>query len=543
MIGNRLGCAAAGALLALAISAPPAVAQAGASAEWVAQDEVFYHIFVRSFRDSDGDRIGDLAGIRQGLDYLQDLGVTSLLLTPIQPSPFYHNYFATDFEGIDPDYGDEQSWRALVAAVHERGMRIYLDVEIQYLAEGHPWWRDSEGRPGSRFSRYLIYHGPGNTRPESAVYGLTITPMWDGTSVGLTTVNLREPAVVRYFEGMLSRLADPNGDGRFADGVDGFRIDHMMDDLDGKGIMTNLFADFWAPVFARVRRTNPRIRIIAEQYDWGFGEDFLTRGGADMVFAFPIRGAISSLKRSALADALMQTARRTPAGKGQLVFIENHDMNRYASEVGGDARRVRLGAALGILLKGTPIIYYGQELGMQGRKHEGWTADGTDIPDREAFEWTAKVEGSGAATWYRGPGPWWTERYAQDDDGISVAEQTADPGSLLSFYRRLLALRRARPELRAGDQQLIALADTSVLAVARTAGEDSCLLVANLGDRPVRVSVPLPASLEAAPLIDLIAKRALPAGALIELAPYAVKLLAHAARRHNERSGARPRPA
>ena len=105
------------------------------------QDEVFYQIFVRSFRDSDGDRIGDLRGIQDRLGYLQDLGVTSILLTPINPSPFYHNYFASSFEGVDPEYGGAGSLPALVGAIHARGMKIYLDQEIQYVAQDHLWWR------------------------------------------------------------------------------------------------------------------------------------------------------------------------------------------------------------------------------------------------------------------------------------------------------------------------------------------------------------------------------------------------------------------
>ncbi|NJD09941.1 MAG: DUF3459 domain-containing protein [Gemmatimonadetes bacterium] len=510
------------ATLGLAAAPRPAVAQA---AEWAAQDETVYHIFVRSFRDSDGDRIGDLKGIEQGLDYLQALGITSLLLSPIQPSPFYHNYFATSFEGIDPDYGDVRDWHDLVTAVHARGMKIYLDVEIQYVAAGHPWWQESAGNPASPYTPFMLYHGPGNTQPESAVYGLTTTPTWDGRNIGLATINLRAPEVLRYFQVMLGALAAPNGDGRFLDGVDGFRIDHMMDDLDNKGILTNLFADFWAPVFAHLRSVNPRITIIGEQFDWGYGEDFLKRGGVDLVFAFPIRGAIVSLDRRALASALAETAQKTPAGKGQLVFIENHDVNRFASELRDDARRLRAGAALGILLPWTPSIYYGQELGMRGRRHEGWTADGTDIPDREAFEWTRRVEGPGAALWYRDTGPWWTERYARDDDGISVEEQQGDPGSLLSYYRRLLALRRGRPELRRGAVQFLAAPDSALLALARTTGDQTSVLLVNLSDRAVRAAVPLPAALQGVPLRDLLTDAPVGSGPL-ELTPYAAMLLA-----------------
>jgi hypothetical protein len=95
--------------------------------------EVFYHIFTRSFRDSNGDGEGDLQGVIEGLDYLRDLGVTSILLTPLYPSHYYHNYFASDFYGIDPEFGTMDDYLRLVAEVHRRGMKIYLDQEMQYV--------------------------------------------------------------------------------------------------------------------------------------------------------------------------------------------------------------------------------------------------------------------------------------------------------------------------------------------------------------------------------------------------------------------------
>jgi alpha-amylase len=492
------------------------------------EDEVFYHIFVRSFRDSDGDRIGDLRGIRDALGYLHDLGVTSLLLTPINPSPFYHNYFASSFEGVDSAYGGMDAFRDLVKAVHARGMKIYLDQEIQYVAQDHPWLRQSLGRPASGFGRYVMYNGPGNTRPESGVFGLSEVQVYNGERIGLATVNLPDSAVGHYFQELFAAMVDPNHDGRFDDGVDGFRIDHMMDDLDLKGKLTDLFAGFWVPVFQRARAVNPRIRIIAEQFDWGYGEDFLTRGGTDMVFAFPLRAAIVSLERDSIADAITQTNRRTPAGKGQLLFIENHDMNRFASEVGGDARKLRVGAALNLLLKGTPLIYYGQEIGMKGRQSKAWGTDANDIPVREAFEWARKGEGPGSAAWYRDTGPWWTDRCARDDDGISVEEQERDPASLLSFYRRLLALRRERPELVSGDAQVVATDRADALAVLRATTGHASLLLVNLADSAATVMVQgerLPEMLRGPGLRDLLSGTAESKAGQVGLPPFGVKLL------------------
>jgi glycosidase len=465
----------------LKVRQQPARADAG--------DEVFYHIFVRSFHDSNGDQIGDLRGIQEKLGYLQDLGVTSILLTPIVPSPFYHNYFASSFEGVDSAFGGLEAYRELVEAIHARGMKLYLDQEIQYVAQGHSWL-GSVNHPASEYSRYVLYNGPDNTKPEAGVFGISVFPMWDGSKVGIVTVNLLDSLPRRYFQKLFVSMVDPNGDGRFDDGVDGFRIDHMMDDLDLKGKLTNLFADFWAPVFTSARKANPRLKIIAEQYDWGYGEDFLTRGGVDMVFAFPLRNAIVSLKRDSIVGAIAETWKRTPAGKEQLVFIENHDMNRFASEMDGDIRKEKVGAALNILLRGTPLIYYGQELGMQGRQNKTWGTDANDIPVREAFEWTRRGDAPGQATWYRGKGAWWTGRYAKDGDGVSVEEEERDSTSLLSFYRRLLKMRRERPELVSGEQRVLASDRPNVLTIQRSLPGHTSLLLVNLADSATTVEVP-----------------------------------------------------
>ncbi len=536
------GIVAALAVAALWPLAPGAAAQtptggaagkpaATASPGWAATDEVFYQIFLRSFRDSDGDRVGDLRGIEQSLGYLKRLGITSILITPICPSPFYHNYFCTSFETVEPAYGGEGAWRSLVRAVHARGMKLYLDVEDQYVAEGHPWWAESQGNPASKYSRYLIYHGPGNTQPATAVFEITGAPAYDGRQVGITTVNLPEPAVREYFQRLFLGFVDPSGDGRLDEGVDGFRLDHMMDDLDGKPELKSLFADFWAPIFARLRAANPRVRFIAEQGDWGWGDDWLTRGGADLVFAFPLQRAIATLNRDSIAAAIEGTRARTPAGKGQLVFIENHDVMRFASRVGGDPRKERIGAALAILLEGTPLIYYGQEIGMKGKQATSWGWGWNDIPVREAFRWTAREEDPGSAIWYQGSGAWWTDRFNRDGDGVSVAQEQDDPGSLLSFYRRLLALRRAHPELREGDERVLAADRPDVLAVLRSTPTRASVLLVNLGDRPRVVTLDpgqLPPSLARRPLTDLLSGAALPStgGRLsIALEPFGLKLV------------------
>jgi glycosidase len=290
---------------------------------------------------------------------------------------------------------------------------------------------------------------------------------------------------VTYFDAYLHDWVDPNRDGDFTDGADGFRLDHMMDDLDSKGILTNLFADFWRPAFDRLRAINPDIALIAEQWDWQYGEDYLTRADTSAVFAFPIHEAIRSWDRTALVTAINRTSEVTPAGKAQLIFAENHDVSRIASDPGMTPEKLRSAAALVFLLRGTPILYYGQELGMRGRKDAGYQTDEADIPMREAFKWAAIDAAPEQAIWYRRPGErFWDQRYARDHDGISVEEQQLRPDSLLSHYRRLASLRRTHAALVAGEQAVMA-GDARLLIVQRSTPDQRLLIVSNLSAEAV----------------------------------------------------------
>ena len=451
-------------------------------------DEVFYHIFTRSMRDSNGDGQGDLKGIEQSLDYLKKLGVTSILLTPLYPSAFYHNYFASNFEGVDPEFGTMDDYRGLVAAVHARGMKIYLDQEFQYVAYDHDWFKSALGNPNSPYSEFLIFHGPNNTKPEEGPFGITIAKRFPDDETGITTVNVKSPKFRAWATDYLLRWVDPNRDGDFSDGVDGFRLDHMMDDLDSKGILTNLFDDFWKPVFAELSKTNPKLNLIAEQWDWGYGADFLRRGHVDAAFAFPLAGAIRSFDTAKIVEAIAKTEEAIPAGKHELVFVENHDMPRVASDKGVTAEKLRTAATLSILLKGTPLIYYGQELGMRGEARPEYKSDEKDIGNREAFEWDAKIETAVQAIWYKGPKSYWTERFARDDDGVSVAEQDGDASSLLNHYRKVLSLRSAHPALRS-DRQRVIDAPGDLLVVERGSAGETMLIVANLSAKPASYAV------------------------------------------------------
>lgn len=443
-----------------------------------AQEEVIYHVFQRSFFDSNNDGHGDLKGINQKLDYLQDLGVTSILLTPLYVSDFYHNYFAKDFEGIDPEYGTMADYLALVKEIHKRKMKVYQDVEMQYVAGTHQWFQESFNNPKSKFSGYLLYEDAENKKP-FYFYGVPEFTLYDNSKQQIIVVNMKSEKVKDYTQKVLQYWIDPNKDGKFDDGVDGFRLDHMMDNLDNMNKLTNLFEDFWTPLLTNLKTVNPELKIIAEQANWAsYGHDYLTKGSVDEVFAFRLAFAISKFDKAEIEKAADSTFLYNPKGKNQIVFLENHDTNRFASNDNMTLPKAKAAAAIQFLIGGIPSIYYGQEIGMKGKHEQLGMTDGNDIPIREAFDWYAS-DGKGMALWYKDSGPWWDKRSQKPNDGISLAEQNKDKQSLWYFYQGMMQLRKKYPVLQTGVYANVANNNPEVLTFSRTL-KQSMIVAVNL---------------------------------------------------------------
>lgn len=453
-------------------------------------DEIFYHVFQRSFYDSTGDQIGDLKGLAMKLDYIQALGVTSILILPLYDSIFYHNYFASDFRKIDPTYGSLQDYIDLVDAVHERGMKLYLDMEVQYVAEDHKWFKDSFENPSSPFSDHIIYNGPNNTDPESIIFNLKEIHSYDGQVKKVACLDILNPRTQDVLFEEFKFWLDPFQDASLRSGIDGFRLDHMMDDLDDKGKLTGVYSKFWSPLIQRLKKIKPELKFIGEQANWeSHGEKAFTEAGVDYMFAFPLKFSISDLDVQRIIGDQMQGINDTPENKEQILILENHDTTRFATSVGSKPGFLRIGATLNILLKGIPAIYYGQELGMTGAG--GFNAygisDGNDIPRREAFPWYAITEGEGVALWYKESGPWWNDSTLADEDGISVEEQEGDAHSLLNFYRKLIMIRKSFRSIQKGNITFLDTRIPDCLAFLRAYEDEEPLFVSinfSAQDRP-----------------------------------------------------------
>jgi len=446
--------------------------------------EVIYHIFQRSFYDSDGNLQGDLTGLKQKLPYLQNLGITSILLLPLYDADCYHNYFANSFEKIDPTFGTMDEYISLVKEIHKRKMKVYMDMETQYVTEKHLWWKDAVGNLNSPYSDYILFEDAAHKIPATIIYDLRQLNNFNGTSIKITTVNLKSKKVLDYNKKLFSFFVDPNKDGKFDDGVDGFRLDHAMDHLDGKAALTNLFVEFWNPLMTHLKKQNPALKTVAEQADWkDYGFAYLTNAGVDRVFGFGLQQAILSFDKQNLiinADTILA---QCPKGKEQIIFIENHDIDRFAS-IEPNLEKQKIAASLMLLIGGIPSIYYGQEIGMLGKNGNWGGTDGNDIPRRTAFKWNKSYEGTGMATWYKKIDAAWNNDNLNVNDDVSLEAQLKDNNSLFNYYKKMIELKQSNPALALGNYVNAINNNKKVFSFYRTHNNIKVLVAVNLSNEP-----------------------------------------------------------
>jgi glycosidase len=446
--------------------------------------EVIYHVFQRSFYDSDGNLQGDLTGLKQKLPYLQNLGITSILLLPLYDADCYHNYFANSFEKIDPTFGTMDEYISLVKEIHKRKMKVYMDMETQYVTEKHLWWKDAVGNLNSPYSDYILFDDAAHKVPATIIYDLRQLNNFNGTSIKITTVNLKSKKVLDYNKKLFSFFVDPNKDGKFDDGVDGFRLDHAMDHLDGKAALTNLFVEFWNPLMTHLKKQNPALKSVAEQADWkDYGFSYLKNAGVDRVFGFGLQQAILSFDKQNLiinADTILA---QCPKGKEQIIFIENHDIDRFAS-IEPNLEKQKIAASLMLLIGGIPSIYYGQEIGMLGKNGNWGGTDGNDIPRRTAFKWTESYDYKGMATWYRKIDAAWNNENLNVNDDVSLEVQLKDNNSLFNYYKKMIELKQSNPALALGNYVNAINNNNKVFSFYRTHNNIKVLVAVNLSNEP-----------------------------------------------------------
>jgi alpha-glucosidase len=469
------------------------------------QSGVVYQVYPRSFHDASGDGVGDLAGVVAKLDYLSDtLGVDAIWLSPFYPSPMADfGYDISEYCDVDPLFGDLATFDALVAAAHERGIRIVVDYVPNHTSDQHPWFRSARASRESPYRDWYVWHDPqpDGSPPNNwlAVFGGSAWE-WDQATGQYylhsflreqPDLNWRNPAVERAMLDVLRFWLDR--------GVDGFRLDavrrimkdpELRDNPPNPGALSEAHRPQGAydsqrhvhdmahadihPLFRRIRgllgtyeRADGRPRVtIGEIPDLDWPSLCRYYGGQLDELHLPSNFGLLGMTWNARAVRALVDAYEAalPPGAWPNWVLGSHDESRVATRLGSPAR-ARLAMMLLLTLRGTPILYYGDELGMH---------DVPIPPEHVRDPWGRNVPGLGLGRdpartpmpWDRTPNagfcppdatPWLP--LGNDAGAVNVESELADRRSMLTLTRRLLALRRTSPALSVGSYRPLDGAD------------------------------------------------------------------------------------
>jgi trehalose-6-phosphate hydrolase len=453
---------------------------------------VFYEIYMPSFKDGTGDGIGDFAGITSKLDYLKELGVEGIWLTPFYSSPKVDNgYDIADYYDIDPDYGTMADFDLFIKEAHQRGIRVIADLVLNHTSSEHPWFQESKSAKDHPKRDWYIWRDEPNNW-ESFFGGsaweydaLTNQYYYHAFAKEQVDLNWANPEVKAAMFEVMKFWLDK--------GVDGFRLDvinflkvndtfqdnpfddkneqHHLYDKDQEGILTIIeeiaaFVHQYPDKFL-VGEVGSEELDILKRYS---GKDLL-----DVVFNFNI-GSIGEFDVDRLFRGLVETEQAYSREQFPTLFFSSHDMSRYISRFGGNEERAKLISTLMLTAKGVPFIYYGDEIGMNdwitdditkmkdvqglmgyelaleaGKAHEGAVVIANEKSrdkSRTPMQWNSdtNVGFSEGQPWITIP----NEAY-----GVNVADQQSDPDSMLSFYKSLLKLRKEHSALRLGEYRIL----------------------------------------------------------------------------------------
>ncbi len=431
----------------------------GAGLETENNSRVFYEIFVGSFSDSNGDGIGDLRGIINRMDYLNDgdpasgksLGIEGIWLTPVFLSPSYHKYDVTDYYQVDPDFGTLEDLTELVALCHERDVKLILDLPLNHTGSRHRWFKN--------FSNAHLMHNPDNSYYDFYTWIDPEDPIPPGrhfsrlppSGLALYESNFSDDMPELNFDNEAVRQAVLDVAEYWLDqGIDGFRFDAAKYPYYGEHDKN---ADFWIWYTDELKKINPDIYTVAEVWD---GDGIISRYlNAFNCFHFSVsqaEGIIAATAGGGDVNKFTRTVQKylddihsiNPEAM-DIPFIANHDTDRAAGYLSMANGRMQVAANLYLLSPGSPFIYYGEEIGLRGSRGGA----NTDANRRLAMLWgDGDTVRDPAGSTYDSQTPY------------TVKDLEAMNGSLLQHYRRLIALRKANPEIARGTYTALSFPDT-----------------------------------------------------------------------------------
>lgn len=447
----------------------------------------YYEIFVYSFCDSDGDGIGDLNGVTEKLDYVQDMGFNGIWLMPVMQSASYHKYDVEDYYSIDREYGTTEDFQKLVEECHKRNINVVIDFVINHSSAGHPWFTQAcdylrelpEGQePDSGECPYVDYYHFAREQVNSDYHEISGSDWYyEGVfSTNMPDLNLGNDALRAELEDISGFWIDM--------GVDGFRMDAAMH-FEEEDVPFNTDVLNW--LYSFCRGLNPEFYMVSEV--WAGKATIASYYGSltPSMFNFDaasaegklIKAAKGNYKAAAFVESMVgyqeDYARNNP-DYIDAPFITNHDMGRVANALMKDADDMKMAGGLLMTMNGSPFVYYGEEIGMSssGQKDEN---------KRLPMIWSD----TDAAGMTKGP-------LDADKDIVSAfagaAQQQEDPYSILNYYRRAVRLRNENPEIARGQIEIVeSLTEGNQAAITKTYEDSTIGIVYNTSDEALTIEL------------------------------------------------------
>lgn len=447
----------------------------------------FYEIFPYSFYDSDGDGIGDLKGITQKLDYLNDgdpsttddLGIEGIWLMPIMQSPSYHKYNVTDYMTIDTAYGTNDDMKTLLEEAHQRHINVIIDLVINHTSRTHEWFQKAleELKDGKTDGYADYYHFEENKNEDG----------WRKAGVGdwyyegqfdddMPDLNLKNESVRKELQEIVKYWLDM--------GVDGFRLDAVWWFESGKTSSDDdsSIEDLkWLYDYAKTIKED--VYMVGECWESSITISNFYRSGLDSFFNFDMQGATGRVNSSINTKDARSFTQYLETWQNDIwennpnaidtPFISNHDTGRSAGFIPKNTNR-RLAAALYLLSPGNSFIYYGEEIGMTGSRN--------DPEKRTGMYWSAAD-----STGYVAEIP---DAKADGKPDQSVEEQLADENSLLNYYKKVIALKNQNPEIARGTLKAVDFGTNATAGYVTEYDGSKVMVIFNLSDKSATVTVP-----------------------------------------------------
>ncbi len=526
------------------------------------KDAIFYELYIRAFRDSNGDGHGDLAGVVEKLDYLKHLGVDCIWLLPFYPSPLKDDgYDVVDFTDIHPDYGTLQDFDRLIEEAHARGLRVIVDLVVNHTSDQHPWFVEARSSRDSAKRDWYVWSDTVQRYEDARIIFVdtevsnwtydsqTGQYYWHRFYASQPDLNYDNPEVQQAMLDAMAFWLDR--------GIDGFRVDAVPYLYQREGTncenlpethvylrrMRRFVEERWPQAVLLCEANQPPQDVVAYLGD---GDEF------HMAFHFPLMPRIFMALRSGDATVVREIMAQTPPIPPccqWCTFLRNHDeltlemvteeerqwmwqeyapdprmrlnlgiRRRLAPLLDNDPARIMLAYRLLFSLPGTPIVYYGDEIGM---------GDSIHLPDRDGvrtpMQWDASPNAGFSAA---DPEQFYSSLIDDPATGhlqVNVAAQWGDPDSLLNTLRELIALRKRHPALARGSVRFLYTETPSVLAFVRSTADETLIIAHNLGDQRQEINLDLSEFTSGQP-VDLLGEQANNLPAISGSEPYHLAL-------------------